>query len=358
VLSKKIILLVAFVIVLFGGLFGSKFLQINNAMSSRKPPPPPTITTTQVTQEQWQSALSTVGTVNPVLGVVISNEVAGTVSALNSESGDTVNKGDLILELDTSTDQAKLNGLLANKKLAQIKFSRLSTLLKRKATSTSSFDEARAELDVAKASVIEQQSLINKKKIRAPFSGKLGIRQVSLGQYIDKGSQIIPLVSLNKTIADFAFPERDFAQLKTGQLVKLKAQAYPNITFDGVIQAINPGLHDDTRTIAVRAVIQNPDAKLRAGMFADISVITSPPKPVLTLPKTAVLFSTYGENVYIVNQKDNKNSVELRNIETGASRNGRVEVLKGLSLNDTVVDEGHVKLRNGQTVTITNRNEK
>ena len=184
-LSKKIILLVAFVIVLFGGLFGSKFLQINKAMSSRKAPPPPTITTTQVIQEQWQSALSTIGTVNPELGVVLSNEVAGTVSALNSKSGDSVNKGDLILELDTSTDQAKLNGLLANKNLAQIKFNRLSTLLKRKATSTSSFDEARAELDVAKASVIEQQSLINKKKIRAPFSGKLGIRQVSLGQYID-----------------------------------------------------------------------------------------------------------------------------------------------------------------------------
>ena len=163
---------------------------------------------------------------------------------------------------------------------------------------------------------------------------------------------------MNKTIADFAFPERDFAQLKTGQLVKLKAQAYPNTTFDGVIQAINPGLHDDTRTIAVRAVIHNPDAKLRAGMFADISVITSPPKPVLTLPETAVLFSTYGENVYIVNQKDNKSSVELRNIETGTRRNGRIEVIKGLSLNDTVVDEGHVKLRNGQTVTITNSNKK
>jgi len=357
-LSKKIVLLVAFVIVIFGGLFGTKFLQINNAMSSRKPPPPPTITTTHVIQEQWQSALSTVGTVNPELGVILSNEVAGTVSVLSVESGEAVTKGDLIIELDTSTDQAKLNGLIANKKLAQIKFNRLATLLKRKATSTSSFDEARAELDVAKAAVIEQQSLINKKIIRAPFSGKLGIRQVSLGQYIDKGTQIIPLVSLTNTIADFAFSEREFAHLKVGQTVKLKVQAYPGVIFDGAIQAINPGIHEDTRTIAVRAVIDNPDEKLRAGMFADISIITSPPKPVLTLPETAVLFSTYGENVYVVNQKDGKNSVELQNIETGTRRDGRVEIIKGLSLDDLVVDEGHVKLRNGQTVTISNNTEK
>ena len=356
-MSKKIILLSIFILLLFGGLFGSKFLQINKAQSSRKPPPPPMVTTTGVIEEHWEDTLSSIGTINPVLGVILSNEIAGIISALHVESGEPVNKDDLILELDTSTDKANLDGLVAAEKLALIKFKRQVKLLKNKATSHSSHDEARAELDIAKAAVISQKSIIDKKKIRAPFSGKLGIRQVSLGQYLDKGTQIIPLVSLNKTIADFSFPERYFAHLKVGQTVKISTQAYPNEVFEGTIQAINPGLFEETRTIGVRAIMDNPDEKLRAGMFADVNVVTSSPKPVLVLPETAVLFNTYGENVYIVKQQDNKNIVELRNIKTGAHRNGHVEIIKGLALNDKVVDEGHVKLRNGQKVTISNNNK-
>jgi len=353
-LSKKIIFLVIFILLLFGGLFGSKFLQINQAKSSRKPPPPPLVTTTDVTEEQWEDVLLSVGTINPVLGVILSNEIAGIITVLHVESGQSVNKGDLILELDTSTDRANLDGLVAAEKLAQIKFNRQIKLLKNKATSRSSHDEAQAELDIAKAAVISQKSIIDKKRIRAPFSGKVGIRQVSLGQYLDKGTQIAPLVSLSSTIADFAFPERHFAQLSVGQTVKIKVQAYPNEVFEGKIQAINPGLHQETRTIAVRAVVKNPDEKLRAGMFAEVSVLTSGTKPTLTLPETTVLYSTYGENVYVVINKDEKNIVERRTIETGEHRNGRVAVLKGLTRLETVVNEGHVKLRNGLTVTIAN----
>lgn len=355
-LSKKIAFLVLAIVLVFGGLFGSKFLQINNAMSSRKPPPPPVVTTVVVAPQQWEDVLSTVGTINPVLGVVLSNELAGIVSALPVESGEYVNKGDIVIELESSSDQAKLSGLIASEKLALIKFKRLSKLLKSKATSRSSYDEARAQLDVATAAVVEQKSIINKKKIRAPFSGKLGIRQVSLGQYLDKGTQIFPLVSLATTIADFSFPERDFAKLKEHQTVNIKVQAYHNETFEGVIQAINPGIHEDTRTIAVRAIVNNPNEKLRAGMFADVSVVVSIPKPVITLPETTVLYNTYGENVYLVKQKDNKNIAVLQTIQTGKHRHGHVEIISGLTLGDTVVDEGHVKLRNGQNITISNNN--
>ncbi|PCH86052.1 MAG: efflux transporter periplasmic adaptor subunit [Piscirickettsiaceae bacterium] len=355
-MSKKIVFLVLAIILIFGGLFGTKFIQINNAMSSRKPPPPPVVTTVTVATQQWGNTLSTVGTINPVLGVILSNEIAGIVSALPVESGQHVNKGDVLIELDTSTDQARLNGLVSSEKLALIKFNRLAKLLKSNTTSRSSYDEARAQLDVAKAAVVEQQSIINKKKIRAPFSGKLGIRQVSLGQYLDKGTQIYPLVSLATTIADFSFPERDFAKLKEHQPVKIQVQAYPNETFEGVIQAINPGIHEETRTIAVRAVVNNPNEKLRAGMFADVSVVVSAPKPVLTLPETTVLYNTYGENVYLVKQKDNKKIAVLQVIKTGKHRHGHVEITHGLTLGDTVVDEGHVKLRNGQNITISNHN--
>ena len=355
-MSKKIVFLVLAIVLIFGGLFGSKFLQINNAMSSRQPPPPPVVTAVAATAQQWENTLSTVGTINPVLGVVLSNEIAGIVSALPVGSGEYVNKGDLLIELDTSSDQARLNGLVASEKLAFVKFKRLAKLLKSKATSRSSFDEAHAQLDVSKAAVVEQQSIINKKKIRAPFSGKLGIRQVSLGQYLDKGTQIFPLVSLATTIADFSFPERDFAKLKEHQSVKIQVQAYPNETFEGVIQAINPGIHEETRTIAVRAVVNNPNEKLRAGMFADVSVVVSAPKSVLTLPETTVLYNTYGENVYLIKQKDSKDIAVLQTIQTGRHRNGHVEIISGLTLGDTVVDEGHVKLRNGQNITISNNN--
>ena len=357
-MSKKVILLIIFVLLLFGGLFGSKFLQIDNAMSSRKAPPPPTVTTVEVIEEKWESALSSIGTINPKQGVTLSNEIAGVISALHIESGEFVNKGDLILELDTSTDTANLDGLVAAEKLASIKFKRQVKLLKNKATSRSTHDEARAELDIAKAAVISQKSIIEKKKIRAPFTGKAGIRQVNLGQYLDKGTEIVPLVSLDQIYTDFSLPERDFAQLKVDQVVKITTQAYPDEVFEGTIQAINPSLFEETRTIGVRATMHNPDKKLRAGMFADIKVITSAPKPVLVLPETAVLFNTYGENVYLIKQQDNKDFVELRSIETGAHQNGYVEVLKGLKLNDIVVDEGHVKLRSGQQVTISNNNKK
>jgi membrane fusion protein (multidrug efflux system) len=354
-LTKKIVLLAIFVLLLFGALFGTKFLQINDAKSSRKPPPPSVVSTTTVAQESWQNILSTVGTINPSLGVILSNELAGIVSVLHVESGALVNKGDLIIELDTSSDQAKLNGLIARQKLAKIKFNRLAKLVKNKATSQSSYDEASAELEISKAAIVEQQSLINKKKIRAPFAGKVGIRQVSLGQYLDKGTQIIPLVSLAKTIADFSFPERHFAQLKVNQEVTIQVQAYPNEIFKGVIQAINPGVHQETRTIAVRAVVDNPNEKLRAGMFADVSVVTSTEaKHVLTLPEVAILFNTYGENVYLVHKEGSNDIANLQAIKTGEHRNGRVEIIDGLKLNDTVVDEGHVKLRNGASINISN----
>ncbi len=162
---------------------------------------------------------------------------------------------------------------------------------------------------------------------------------------------------MDKTIADFSFPERDFAQLKVGQVVKISTQAYPGEIFEGVIQAINPGLFEETRTIGVRALMNNPDQKLRTGMFADVSVITSEPNSVLVIPETAVLFNTYGENVYVVKQQGDDHIVELQNVETGAHRNGYVEITKGLTANDAVVDEGHVKLRNGQKVTLSTNNQ-
>lgn len=351
-LRKKIVLLLLFVLLIFGGLFAAKFLQINQAKSSRTPPPPPLVTTVSVAQEQWQTLLPSIGSLNPVAGIVLSNEVAGIVTAIHFQSGQAVNKGDLLLELNTSTEQADLNGLSAAEKLARLKFNRQAALLTKKATSQSSHDEARAELDLAIAAVGSQQSVLDKKRIRAPFDGVIGIRQISLGQYLDKGQAIAPLVSISPILADFSIAERHIAKLAIGQIVQLQVQAYPNEAFQGHIQAINPSIDTNTRALSVRASLKNTDGKLKPGMFADMQVLVAQPKPVLTLPETTVTFNTYGANVYIVNDSNGNKTVEQRSIKTGQRNGGRVEITQGLSANDLVINEGHIKLRNGIAINI------
>jgi len=351
-LAKKIVYLILFIALVFGGLFGSKFLQIEQAISSRKAPPPPQVSTVKVTEQQWANYLSTVGNITPKLGIILSNEMAGIVSAIHFTSGQHVKKDDLLLEINTDTDQALLNGLLASERLAQIKFKRQAKLLAKKVTSLSSHDEARAELDVANTAVLAQKSIISKKRIHAPFDGVMGIRQISLGQYLDKGHNIAQLVSLTLTYADFSLAERYFSQVRIGQDVSIQVQAYPQQTFSGKVQAINPSLDQLTRTIAIRAIIDNPEDKLKPSMFADIKITTSKSNPVLTLPETAVTYNTYGESVFVVVHKDNKATVIQRSIKSGLHRQGYVEILEGLTLNDSVVNEGHVKLRNGMPITI------
>jgi len=351
-LTKKIVYLILFVALLFGGLFASKFLQIEQAIASRKAPPPPQVSIVKVTEQQWANHLSAVGDIKPQLGIIVSNEIAGIVSSIHFKSGQRVKKGDLLLELNTDTDQALLNGLLASEHLAKIQFKRQAQLLVKKVTSLSSHDEARALLDVAKTAVLAQKSIISKKRILAPFTGQMGIRQISLGQYLDKGHDIAPLVSLSSTLVDFSLAERYFSDVRVGQTVSVHVQAYPNQTFNGTVQAINPGLDQLTRTIGIRAIIDNPEGKLKPSMFADIKLTTSVPRPILTLPETAVTYNTYGENVFVVVHKDGKATVTQRNIKSGQHRQGHVEILDGLTLSDSVVNEGQVKLRNGMPITI------
>ncbi|MEY8204191.1 MAG: efflux RND transporter periplasmic adaptor subunit, partial [Bermanella sp.] len=352
ILAKKIVALIIFIAIIFGGLFGSKFFQINQAMSSRKAPPPPVVSTVKVAEQSWKNNLSAVGNINPERGIILSNEIAGLVSRIHFKSGQTVSKGEVLLELNSETDQAVLNGLLAREHLASIKFNRQVKLLANKATSLSSHDEARAVLDVAKTAVLAQQSRVSKKRICAPFDGIMGIRQVSLGQYLDKGQEIAPLVSLSSTLADFSLAERYISQLHIGQTVSVQVQAYPSQTFTGKVQAINPGFDQRTRTIAVRAVIANPQHKLKPGMFADIQLTTSQPSAVLTLPETAVSYNTYGDSVFVVVNGATNTTVVQRSIKSGRRQHGHVEVLQGLTVNDSVVNEGHIKLRNGMSITI------
>ena len=349
---KRLLIVIVFSLVVFGGLFGTKVLQIQTAMANRQAPPPPLVAVTEVRQETWRPSISAVGSLTASAGIDISKEVAGTVKAYHFQSGSRVKRGQLLIELDSSTDEADLDRLKAAQWLAQVKFDRSKQLIGKKMTSQSEYDESQALLQGAKASVVLQEALLEKKNIKAPFDGRLGIRQVSIGQYLPVGTSIVSLDSLDIIYADFSVPERVLSRLAVDQQVAVKVQAYPDVLFEGVVIAITPSVDIGTRSIGVRAELKNPDEKLQPGMFAYIDVLMPDEQEVLTLPDTAITFNPYGEYVYIVESSDAGHKIVYRQVETGSTRDGRVEIKKGLSAGERVVAAGQVKLRNDMMVQI------
>ncbi|GAB4267393.1 MAG: efflux RND transporter periplasmic adaptor subunit [Methylomicrobium sp.] len=349
---KRSLILLLFILLIFGGLFGLKFLQIQKAVSQFQPPPPPVVAATEVVEESWPSALSAVGSLTAVAGVAVNNEVAGKVSAIHFESGQSVKRGQLLLELDVSTDLAELKGLEAERRLAQVRFERSQKLIGKKYVSQSDYDQNKALLDEATAAVQTKQALIEKKRIRAPFSGDLGIRQVDLGQYLAEGAAIVSLQRLDPIYLDFTVPERFLERLTPKQHVVASVQSYPGREFKGAISAISPLIESGSRSIPVRAELANPDKLLRPGMFAQVRVLSDQPKKVLTLPDTAITYNPYGNSVFVIESGAQGLTVQSRQVETGRPRNGRIEIVSGLKRGEKVVSAGQVKLRNGMIVTI------
>jgi membrane fusion protein (multidrug efflux system) len=349
---KRLFLLLLTITLIFGGLFGWKYRQIQQATLDRTPPPPPVVAVTTVRQLQWQPYLSAVGSLIATAGIDVSNEVAGKVTSIHFESGESATQGQLLIELDTAADKAELDGLLASQRLAQLNFNRLSKLLGSKSISISMYDETMALLDEAKAAVIAKRALIDKKKIHAPFTGVLGIRKIDIGQYLPEGSAIVPLQSLDPIYIDFSVPERRLSDLKPGQTVVLKVQAYPEKKFTGKITAFDPGVDPVTRTLKVRAILDNRSHRLRPGMFAGAQVLVAQPRTVLTLPDTAITYNPYGSSVFLVLPGERGRIVQRRQIVTGETRQGRVEIIRGLKAGDQVVSAGQIKLRNGMPVTL------
>ncbi len=349
---KRYALIIFLSLVLFGGLFGWKFFQINQALNNIPVPPPPVVAASTVQRNEWQSTLSTVGSLVAVAGIEVSSEVAGKVKAIHFESGQTVQRGRLLLELDSSTDLAELSGLEATQQLEQVKFARSQKLIGRNFISKSDFDLNKATLDEAKAVVSAKKSVIEKKRIVAPFTGQLGIRKVNLGQYLAPGDAIVPLQKLNPIYADFTLPEHHLASLNVNQSMSLKVQAYPDKMFNGRISAINSGIDEATRTVKIRATLDNGEGLLRPGMFVDVQVLLNQTKSVLTVPDTSISYNPYGDSVFVIESGKQGDTVQLRQILTGETRDGRVEITKGLKENDRVVSAGQVKLRNGMAIAL------
>ncbi len=351
---KRLVLVLLFLTVLFGSIFGWKYLQMQQQMTSRGAPPPAVVSTRTVTRESWQPALQAVGSITPVSGVVISAEVSGVIRKIHFDSSNRVPNGKLLVELDSEVDLAELVALRADRRLAEITRDRFAKISTQNLGSRSDLDQAQASLDRADAEIVAKQAMIQKKAVRAPFAGELGIRRINPGQYLKEGDTIAELVALDPIYAEYALPERFLAELVPGQAVVVRVQSYPDRVFEGKIHAVSPNIQAATRSVVIRALIANPDRRLRPGMFAEVETLQPVREGVLTLPERAVTYNTFGESVFVVEQSDGNRTVRLVQIKTGDVRNSRIEITDGLEAGTEVVSDGHNKLRNGQSIKVDN----
>jgi membrane fusion protein (multidrug efflux system) len=336
-------------------MFGWKSWQGRQmAALAKMPPPPATVAAAEVQVESWQPYLQAVGSLVATQGILVTTEVAGTVNEIRFESGQQVEAGTLLLQLDESIDRAELEGIVAERRLAQLQFKRREELVEKKTISRSDYDEAQLRLENATAQLATKQAQIAKKRITAPFSGLLGIRQVDLGEYLQPGAAIVPLQALDPLFVDYALPERHLDKVSVGQAVEIEVQAFPGEVFRGRISALDPGIDPGTRSLRIRATLENPQSRLRPGMFAEVRTVLPQRTDVLTLPRTAITYNPYGDSVFAILEGETGTTVQRRQVETGAVHNERVEIKEGLEAGARVVIAGQVKLRNDQAVVIDN----
>ncbi|SHE92544.1 membrane fusion protein, multidrug efflux system [Modicisalibacter ilicicola DSM 19980] len=348
----RLIVVLVFLAVVLGGIFGWKYYQMQQMEAQQaQPQPAMPVEVHRIDTESWRTELQSVGTLRAINGIQVANEVPGVVSEIAFESGQDVRQGDILLKLDSSVDQAALEALQAQAQLANETFRRYSDLLPRNAISQSQYDEARADYQAARADVAQQQAQLDKKTIRAPFDGTVGLRQVDLGQYIATGTAIVGLDMLDPIYADYSVPEQRLDQIQPGRQVEVRVSAYPGDVFTGEIIAISPAVNESSRTFDVRSRLDNPDKRLRPGMFADVRTLSPQADEVLTLPRTALSFNTYGDFVFKVVENDDGQTIASRTqVTTGRTRGDQVEITDGLKAGDRVVATGLLRLRDGQTI--------
>ncbi len=356
---RKILLAVFIVLAVVGGLAGVKALQIKKLISDGKSyvQPPESVSSAVVREEKWQGTLTAIGSIMAVQGVTITPEISGLVREITFESGAVVSQSNLLVRLDTSLEEAQLRALEAQEELARLNLARERTLRSQNMVSQASLDAAEATLKQAQGTADATRATIQKKTIRAPFAGRLGIRLVNLGQYLDTGKPIVSLQSLTPVYANFSLPQQDLAQLKTGMSVRVTTDTYPGRVFDGTLTAINPELDQTTRSVGLQATFANADQLLRPGMFARAEVLLAEEQPLLVIPATSVLSAPYGDSVYVIECKSSKDSgksqlvVRQQFVRTGRARGDYVSVESGLKVGERIVSAGIFKLRNGMSVT-------
>jgi membrane fusion protein (multidrug efflux system) len=362
VMVKRIIITLIGLIILIGGLVGIKSLQIQRmiAHGDNFVPPPEVVTTAMAKTDSWESFLTAVGSLEAVQGVVVTAELKGKVVHIAFEPGSMVKAGDLLVQQDTSVESAQLRAAEAEVALAKINFERTKKLVANKTVSQSDFDNADAQYKQAVAQADNIRAVIAKKTIRAPFSGRLGIRQVNLGQTLNEGDEIVSLQSLDPIYVNFLLPQQRLAQVYPGLAIRLTTDAFPGQVISGKITAINPQVDAATRNIRIQATVENPAELLRPGMYVNVSVVLPDRIEVLAIPATSVLYAPYGDSVFVVEEQkkdSNKSSGLVLNqkfVRLGETRGDYVSIISGLKQGETVVSTGVFKLRNGQAVVIDN----
>ncbi|MDH4584681.1 efflux RND transporter periplasmic adaptor subunit [Pseudomonas sp. BN415] len=365
-LLRRMLIMLGVVALVVLALAAYKGLSIYQQVQQFSAPQPPiSVSAENAVEQPWQSRLPAIGSLKAFQGVDLTVEASGTVQDVLFLSGEKVKLGQPLIQMDSDVERASLATAEAELSLARVEFARGRSLVSRQNISKSEFDRLSSELQAATGKVAQLKALLDKKRIIAPFSGTIGIRQVDVGDFLSSGTTIATLQDLNTLFVDFFLPEQSAPLLKVGQKVRISVAAFPGESFEGDIAALNPKVEETTRNLQVRAMLQNPDGKLLPGMFANLEVLLPGDQERVVVSESAITYTLYGNSVYVIGEKKNAEGqpekgqdgqpqlvVERRFVETGERRDGKVVVLKGLEAGEQVVTSGQLKLDNGSHVAV------
>jgi len=339
-----------------GVLAGIKASQIGAMINAGKSftLPPESVTSALVAKAQWQSSRAAVGTLVAVRSVTISSELPGSVRQIGFESGAFVKRGQLLVKLDTSTEEAQLAAAQADTRLASSNLKRAKILREQNSNAPAELDAAESRSQQSSANADMLRATIAKKTIRAPFDGRLGIRQIELGQVLAPGTAVVSLQSISPIHAEFWLPQQALSDLHVGLQARLHTEVYPKDSWDGAVTTVNPEVDISTRNVRVRATFPNVDGRLRPGMFGNVELLSSGDRPVLIIPATAVIYAPYGDSVFSIETKDKATVAHQKFVRLGERRGDLVAVVSGLAAGETIVSSGAFKLHNGSAVVIHN----
>ncbi|MBN9461409.1 MAG: efflux RND transporter periplasmic adaptor subunit [Burkholderiales bacterium] len=362
-MTRRMIIMLVVVAVVAGAIVGFnafKARMIRQFMASNAAPPA-TVTTLTAEVQEWQPQIAAVGSLRAVRGVDVTTEIAGMVRSLHFRSGDEVKAGQLLVQLNADADAAQLRSLQAAADLAASVLERDRAQLAAQAISQAQVDADVADLASKRALVAQQQATLEKKSIRAPFAGKIGITTVNPGQYLNPGDKIVTLQALDPVYADFSLPQRQAVDIAVGQVVSVASDAHPEDRFAGRVNAIDPRIDTATRNLMIEAAVPNPRRALVPGMFVDVRIDTGEKKRYLTVPQTAITFNPYGATVFLAQDSGKKDAqgnpvLEARQVfvKPGPTRGDQVAILDGLEPGATVITSGQLKLKNGTPLVVNN----
>ncbi len=359
VMKKRMLLMLAIVAAFLSAIGGFKYFQIKAAMSQSWTPPPEAVTTVVAKQESWASTLNAIGTVAAVNGVTVSADLPGIITEITFDSGESVSQGDVLVRLDTRQERAQLAAAEAQRELARLALERNRGLAQSGIVAQSNFDQAQAEFKSADARAGEIRATIERKTIRAPFSGVLGIRQVNLGQYVAGGAPIVSLQAIRPSYVNLTVPQHQLGSLRPGTRIEVTSDALDSPEV-GKIAAVDAVIDETTRNARVQAIFDNRSGRLRPGMFVEARLGSGGSSPVVVVPASAISYAPFGDSVFIVEEmkdKDGKSYKGVRQqfVKLAGSRGDQVGVVSGLKPGEEVVTSGAFKLRPGAAVVVNNK---